>query len=73
MLDPKNATATAPDSTVKGWEESVARIKHAVLYGLYCNDMSLHEVADDVCFAIDQLAELNGLPPVSWEEDYAED
>ena len=54
---------------IEGWEEAVKRIKYAVNYGLYANDLSLREVADDVMFSMDKLAELNGMPEINWEED----
>jgi hypothetical protein len=42
---------------IEGFDEAVRRVKHAIEYGLHCNDMSFGEIEDDICFAFDQLAE----------------
>lgn len=52
---------------MNGWEEFVRKIKYNIEYGFHCNDLSFNDMEDDICFAIDQLAEQNGLPPVDWE------
>lgn len=52
---------------IDGFDEAVKRVKHAIEYGLHCNDMSFGEIEDDICFAFDQLAKKNGEPEIDWE------
>ena len=54
---------------MKGWEEFVRKIKYNIECGFHCNDLSFNDMEDDICFAIDHLAEQNGLPPVDWEAE----
>lgn len=54
---------------IRGWEEFVRKIKYNIEYGFHCNDLSFNDMEDDICFAIDHLAEQNGLPPVDWEAE----
>lgn len=58
---------------MNGWEEFVRKIKYNIEYGFHCNDLSFSDMEDDICFAIDHLAEQNGLPPVDWETQEEED
>ena len=58
---------------IKGWEEALKRVKYAIEYGIHCNDLSHHEIEEEICFAFDQLAKENGMPEIAWEaEDDAE-
>lgn len=54
---------------IDGFQEAVKRVKHAIEYGLHCNDMTHGEIEDDICFAFDQLAKKNGEPEINWEEE----
>ena len=54
---------------IEGWEVAVKRIKYAINYGLFTNDLNHHEVADDIMYSMDKLAALNGMPEINWEED----
>lgn len=58
---------------MKGWEEFVRKIKYNLEYGFHCNDLSFNDMEDDICFAMDHLAEQNGLPPVDWEAEDEEE
>lgn len=55
---------------INGWDEAVKRIHHAIAYGVNANDLSLGELADDICFAMDELARQNGMPEHNWEAEY---
>ena len=52
---------------INGFYEAIKKVKHAIEYGFHCNDMSLGEVEDDICFAFDQLAKKNNMPEIDWE------
>lgn len=52
---------------INGWEEAVKRIKYNIEYGFHCNDLSYHDMEDDICFIFDKLAKDNGLPEIDWE------
>lgn len=62
---------------IKGFNEAVDRIRRAIEFGVNCNDLSLGELADEICFAMDKLAEDNGEPEIDWEyhskEEQADD
>lgn len=54
---------------INGWQEAIKRVKYAIEYGVNCNDLSLGELADEICFAMDTLAKLNGEPEIDWESN----
>lgn len=54
---------------INGWEAAVNRIKYAINYGLFANDLNHHEVADDIMYSLDKLAALNDMPEINWEEE----
>lgn len=58
---------------MEGWKEAIKRVKYAIEYGLHCNDLTFGEIEDEICFAFDMLAEKNGLEPIDWEADDADD
>lgn len=61
---------------IKGFAEAVKRIKYNLEYGFHCNDLSFHDMEDDICFIFDKLAKDNGEPEIDWEyteEDSEED
>ena len=53
---------------VKWWSEAVERVKYVINYGCFANDLSNHDIADDLTFVMNKLAEENGLPAIDWEE-----
>jgi len=58
---------------IKGWNESIQRVKRALEYGIHCNDLSHHELEEEICFAFDHIAHENGLPDIDWEYHEEED
>lgn len=52
---------------INHWNESLARVKRAIEYGLHCNDLNHRELEDEICFAFEQLAKFNGMPEIDWE------
>ena len=56
------------EKTIKWWSEAVERVKYVINYGCYANDLSNHDIADDLTFVMDKLAEENDLPKIDWEE-----
>lgn len=52
---------------INAWEDAIKRVKYAIEYGIHCNDLSHHEIEEEICFAFDQLAEKNGMPEIDWE------
>lgn len=53
---------------MEGWDEFIERVKYVIDYGCHCSDMTQGEIEENLCFAVDQLAEKNGLPEVNWKE-----
>ena len=52
---------------MEGWDEFIKRVKYVIDYGCHCSDMTQGEIEENLCFAVDQLAEKNGLPEVNWK------
>ena len=60
------------DTSIEDWEELVKMVHYSIEYGVNCNDLSSHELAENITFALDQFAEKNGLPVHDWDADYEE-
>lgn len=54
---------------INGWKAAVKRARYIMEYGCYCNDLSNHDIADELAFLMDQLAKENGEPEIDWEEE----
>ena len=52
---------------MNGWEELILEVKRIIEYGVHCNDLSPHDMEDDLCAALDKFAQANGLPETKWE------
>ena len=54
---------------INGWKAAVKRARYIMEYGCYSNDLSNHDIADELAFLMDQLAKENGEPEIDWEEE----
>ena len=60
------------DTSIDDWEELCKMVHYSIEYGVNCNDLSSHELAENITFALDRFAKKNGLPEHPWD-DYYED
>lgn len=60
------------DTSIEDWEELVKMVHYSIEYGVNCNDLSSHELAENITFALDRFAKKNGLPEHDWDADYEE-
>lgn len=55
-----------------GWYDLIKDVHYAIEYGVNCNDLSSHELAENIEFALDRFAKKNSLPVHDWETEYEE-
>lgn len=60
------------EPSIYDWEELVKMVHYSIEYGVNCNDLSSHELAENITFALDRFAKKNGLPAHDWDADYEE-
>ena len=60
------------DTSIEDWEELCKMVHYSIEYGVNCNDLSNHELAENITFALDRFARRNGLPEHDWDADYEE-
>ena len=63
---------TPADEKFNSWYELIKAVHYSIEYGVNCNDLSSHELADNIEFALDKFAKENGLPVHDWDTDYEE-
>ncbi len=54
----------------EGWKELCKAVHYSIEYGVNCNDLSSHELAENITFALDKFAKDNHLPVHDWDTDY---
>ena len=75
-VDYANETGTAIlpysrcETSIEDWEALCKIVHYSIEYGVNCNDLSSHELAENITFALDQFAKKNGLPEHPWDDDY---
>lgn len=57
---------------IDGFKKAVDRMKYVIEYGCCSNDLSNHDIADEITHVFDELAKKNGEPEINWEEPYEE-
>ena len=60
------------ETRIDDWEELCKMVHYSIEYGVNCNDLSSHELAENITFALDRFAKKNGLPEHDWDADYEE-
>ena len=60
------------ETSIDDWEELCKMVHYSIEYGVNCNDLSSHELAENITFALDRFAKKNGLPEHDWDADYEE-
>lgn len=60
------------DTSIEDWEELCKMVHYSIEYGVNCNDLSSHELAENITFALDRFAKKNGLPEHDWDAGYEE-
>lgn len=53
-----------------GWYDLIKDVHYAIEYGVNCNDLSSHELAENIEVALDRFAKQNNLPVHDWETEY---
>lgn len=64
--------AVKEEAIRKSWAELVKAVHYNIEYGINCNDLSSHELAENIEFALDKFARENGLPEHDWDTGYEE-
>lgn len=62
--------AVKEEAMRKSWAELIKAVHYSIEYGVNCNDLSSHELAENIESALDKFAKENGLSVHDWETEY---
>ena len=54
---------------IRGFQESVAKIKDVIEYTFHCNDYNFEDAETKIHEVFDYIAALNGEKPINWDYD----
>lgn len=54
---------------VQGFEELWKKLDYLIIYGFHANDVNHNDFEDDIKFAFEKFAKLNGLPEPKWGDE----
>lgn len=64
--------AVKEEAIRKSWADLIKAVHYSIEYGVNCNDLSSHELAENIEVALDKFAKENALPIHDWETEYEE-